>query len=61
VVRDDGHGAQPPTSGTGFGLRSVQERLALVYGDDYSFSIERVGGYRVEIEIPAVVDGARAV
>lgn len=61
VVQDDGDGSQPSTSGTGFGLRSVQERLALVYGDDYSFSIERSGGYRVEIEIPAVADRARAV
>lgn len=59
VVQDDGDGAQSSTSGTGFGLRSVQERLALVYGDDYSFSIARTGGYRVEIEIPAAADQDR--
>ena len=61
VVQDDGDGSQPSTSGTGFGLKSVQERLALIYGDDYSFSIERSGGYRVEIGIPAVPATVREV
>jgi GAF domain-containing protein len=53
VVEDDGTGAKSPTSGTGFGLRSVQERLALVYGSEFSFAISSNRGYRVEIEIPA--------
>jgi predicted ATPase len=52
-VQDDGDGAKHGTSGTGFGLRSVQERLALVYGEEYSLAITQAGGYRVEIEIPA--------
>jgi predicted ATPase/GAF domain-containing protein len=53
VVQDDGDGSKHGTSGTGFGLRSVQERLALAYGQRFSFAISRDDGYRVEIEIPA--------
>lgn len=53
VVQDDGDGKSPGTGGTGFGLKSVQQRLALVYGDGFSMAITRSGGYRVEIEIPA--------
>src|ERR1041384_8126481 len=53
MVQDDGDGTKHGTSGTGFGLRSVQERLALAYGQQFSFAISRSGGYRVEIEIPA--------
>jgi GAF domain-containing protein len=53
TVQDDGDGVKHGTSGTGFGLRSVQERLALVYGEEYSFAITQSGGYRVEIEVPA--------
>jgi GAF domain-containing protein len=55
VVQDDGDGGKASASGTGFGLRSIQERLALAYGQRFSFAISRTGGYRVEIEIPAVV------
>jgi GAF domain-containing protein len=54
VVADDGTGAKSPSAGTGFGLRSVQERLALVYGRSFSFAITSHQGYRVEIEIPIV-------
>jgi predicted ATPase/GAF domain-containing protein len=53
VVQDDGDGSKHATAGTGFGLRSVQERLTLTYGQRFSFAISRSGGYRVEIEIPA--------
>ena len=53
VVQDDGDGGKHGTSGTGFGQRSIQERLALTYGQRFSFAITRTGGYRVEIEIPA--------
>lgn len=56
TVQDDGDGTKPGTSGTGFGLRSVQERLALLYGERYSFAIAQGGGYRVEIEVPTVPD-----
>ncbi len=54
VVEDDGSGTKSSSSGTGFGLRSVQERLALVYGRAFSFAISQGRGYRVEVEIPAV-------
>jgi predicted ATPase/GAF domain-containing protein len=53
VVHDDGDGGKHGSSGTGFGLKSIQERLALTYGQQFSFAITRTGGYRVEIEIPA--------
>jgi GAF domain-containing protein len=53
VVQDDGDGGKHETSGTGFGLRSIQERLELAYGRRFSFAISRGEGYRVEIEIPA--------
>jgi GAF domain-containing protein len=53
VVQDDGDGSKHATAGTGLGLRSVQERLALAYGPRFSFAISRNDGYRVEIEIPA--------
>jgi predicted ATPase/GAF domain-containing protein len=52
IVQDDGDGLASQSSGTGFGLRSVQDRLSLVYGQSYSMAISRRGGYRVEIEIP---------
>jgi predicted ATPase/GAF domain-containing protein len=52
VVRDDGDGTKHPSSGTGFGLRSVQQRLELVYGSHFSFAISQHGGYRVELEVP---------
>jgi predicted ATPase/GAF domain-containing protein len=57
VVQDDGQGGKPSSKGTGFGLKSVQERLLLAYRDAYSFSISRADGYRVELEIPLVRDG----
>jgi predicted ATPase/GAF domain-containing protein len=53
VVQDDGDGSKHATAGTGLGLRSVQERLALAYGQRFSFAISRNDGYRVEVEIPA--------
>jgi GAF domain-containing protein len=54
VVQDDGDGT-PSTPGTGFGLRSVQERCALLYGNAYSMAISRrSGGYRVELALPLV-------
>jgi len=52
VVEDDGEGVQKPSTGTGFGLKSVQDRLNYVYGDAYSMGISRSPGYRVEICIP---------
>jgi len=52
VVQDDGDGAKRTSTGTGFGLRSVQQRLELVYGTRFSFAISQRGGYRVELEVP---------
>ncbi|HEX7841653.1 MAG TPA: AAA family ATPase [Kofleriaceae bacterium] len=52
IIQDDGDGGKHGTSGTGFGLKSIQERLALAYGRRFSFAISRSDGYRVEIEIP---------
>ncbi len=57
VVQDDGAGAKAATSGTGFGLRSVQQRLELIYGQNFSFAISRRGGYRVEVEVPLAPGG----
>jgi predicted ATPase len=57
VVVDDGDGSKHGTSGTGFGIKSIQERLELAYGQRFSFAISRSGGYRVEIEIPASASG----
>jgi LytS/YehU family sensor histidine kinase len=58
VVHDDGDGSPSSTGGTGFGLRSVQERLGLVFGREYAIAITRNDGYRVEIEVP--LDGQAA-
>jgi LytS/YehU family sensor histidine kinase len=52
VVQDDGDGTKHTSAGTGFGLRSVQQRLELVYGGRFSFAITQRGGYRVELEVP---------
>lgn len=51
-VHDDGEPDSKPSSGTGFGLSSVRERLNLAFGDDYSLEIIRSKGFRVEIVIP---------
>ena len=51
-VQDNGDEGSKSMGGTGFGMKSVQERLKLVYGDDYTFGISRSMGYRVEIGIP---------
>lgn len=58
VVHDDGDGTVHESTGTGFGMRSVQQRLALVYGSDYGLAIERRDGYRVEVEFPSLPVGA---
>lgn len=52
VVQDDGDGTKHTSGGTGFGLRSVQQRLELVYGTRFSFAISQRSGYRVELEVP---------
>lgn len=60
TVLDDGEpSTTKSTQGTGFGLRSVQERLALAYQRDYKMSITRGDGFVIRIEIPC--DGGGAV
>lgn len=57
VVEDDGPGmdASSPSPGTGVGLANTRERLAQLYGDDQSMTLERPagGGTRVCLDIPA--------
>jgi predicted ATPase/GAF domain-containing protein len=53
-VEDDGPGWQDGTSGTGFGLRSVRERLALLYPGQFELTIEKRSGVSVQVTIPAV-------
>ena len=52
-------GAGNPKAGTGFGLKSVVERLRLIYGDDASLTREeRDGGwYWVALDLPVVSPG----
>ena len=65
-VADDGvgMGARPPTAlppnGAGIGIRNVQERLEVLYGDQASFNVTSNPGRGtlVSIEIPAILAGA---
>ena len=57
VVQDDGDGSKHGVPGTGFGLKSVQERLTLMYGQSFTLAITRPGGYRVEIYVPLAPHG----
>jgi|GEM_PF-3420879 len=52
LVEDDGDGPSKSSTGTGFGLKSIRERLAIAYGDRFSLSVTQRLGWRVEIEIP---------
>jgi sensor histidine kinase YesM len=58
-VRDNGHGFQPGTrapgaSGSGFGLRNIEERLRLYFGDRGALRTGREGAMTVvAIELPA--------
>ncbi|MCP4545307.1 MAG: hypothetical protein GY835_02435 [bacterium] len=54
VVSDDGVGLQAQSSGAGFGLHSIRERLRLQYGDRSLMRIEAfaTGGAKVTLEIP---------
>jgi sensor histidine kinase YesM len=53
-VIDDGPGFDNESAPPGFGLTSVQERLRLLYGEDYSFTIQSKSdeGTRVAVRIP---------
>jgi predicted ATPase/GAF domain-containing protein len=52
VVSDNGIGFNKLHPGTGHGLKNVQQRLTLVFGDNYSFSISQNDGITVKIAIP---------
>jgi two-component system LytT family sensor kinase len=54
TVRDTGPGFSEE-SGSGFGLRSVRERLDLFYGDDYSYEIRNDEGSCVRLSLPEAV------
>lgn len=64
-VRDNGVGlqAESQTRGTGLGLRSVRDRLKLLYGEDASLAVSGApgGGVIARLSFPcklAQVDGA---
>jgi LytS/YehU family sensor histidine kinase len=52
-VSDDGLGWGKSNPGAGYGLKSIQERLHLAFGNDYYFGIRREKGVTVEFSIPA--------
>jgi LytS/YehU family sensor histidine kinase len=51
-VRDDGPGWHESTGGNGFGLRSVKQRLQLLYGAGAELRIDTAAGVCVEIQLP---------
>lgn len=51
-VEDDGPGWRGGSTEGGFGLRSVRQRLALLYGSDSALTINKSSGVIVEIRIP---------
>ncbi len=53
-VKDNGPGFDPTRVSMGYGLASIQERLRLLYGEDYGFKIdsESGNGTQVTIRIP---------
>jgi predicted ATPase/GAF domain-containing protein len=48
-VADDGPGWHEGKGGSGFGLKSVIDRLKLLYRDDFELSIEKGAGVAVEV------------
>jgi signal transduction histidine kinase len=54
-VRDDGPGPKAPSNGgTGYGLRALEERLAVVYGVAAALTIraDAATGYEVSVRVP---------
>ena len=53
-VRDNGQGFDVNKTDIGFGLFSIQERLRLLYGEDYTFDVQSMKnkGTKVSIQIP---------
>ena len=52
AIEDNGRGWAPEAQEDGFGLRGVQERLALHFDDDYALKIESNDGVRLTIDLP---------
>ena len=54
VVSDNGKGfnSNPETSGTGFGIKSVKERLDITYHEGYELEISGDQGTTVTLTIP---------
>lgn len=51
-VTDDGIGWNKSRPGAGHGLKNVQQRLSLIFGEDYALSINPGNGVRIEVTIP---------
>ncbi|HEY8947209.1 MAG TPA: histidine kinase [Polyangiaceae bacterium] len=60
-ISDDGPGldpSKPSSDGFGFGLRSVVQRLDLLYGNKYRMSTSSDAGYTVELQFPVSTGSA---
>ncbi|MFH1943739.1 MAG: histidine kinase [bacterium] len=57
-VFDNGPGFDPAIASQGYGLKSIEERLRLLFGEDYDFEIRSKPGEgsRVTIRIPAKIN-----
>ena len=55
AVRDDAPGASDESKGEGIGLANTRQRLATLYGDDFSFSAgpRAGGGFSVDFVLPS--------
>ena len=55
AVRDDAPGASAESKGEGIGLANTRQRLATLYGDDFSFSAgpRAGGGFSVDFVLPS--------
>ena len=60
VVEDDGSGFDVDRASFGYGLYSVQERLKLMFGEDYGFDIDsKIGrGSKVSLRIPLSMESS---
>ncbi len=55
-IEDDGVGMDPDQSSRGLGIRSVEQRIKLHFGEQYGMKLEssRGGGTKITIRIPAI-------
>lgn len=61
TVCDNGPGGDPDAAGGGFGLRSVCERLQLMYGKDHQCQVDGGKGFEVRLSMPLVTGEAYAI